>query len=272
VRHPGDFDFTNPPGHRDHYRNQPRVPAGHREGGQWTDGKDRQLSKLRLAFNDRDPVARTSPPQIPSPPQTPQMPSPPLQPRAPSSSPQPRIPSRPPSRWGRGGSFGAALSALFSQRFSDSAILDRYDQLSEDNNDTQQAVLYLGRVFGRDPTTGQFRLLDAEMLTREKIDELCDGGVEALQKLIDKAVTETMLYRDRLSPSQYGTDVHSKVEHKIKFNTEDRKNPKGFIPEISFVKMSEEAQGLRTLTIRRYTGKELAARKAQFDSTFFSRC
>jgi hypothetical protein len=34
-----------------HYNpNQPRVPAGRHDGGQWTDGKDRQLWKLQTAF------------------------------------------------------------------------------------------------------------------------------------------------------------------------------------------------------------------------------
>jgi hypothetical protein len=49
--------------------NQPRVPAGRHDGGQWTDGKDRQLWKLQLAFaklihspQDERPRARS---QIP---------------------------------------------------------------------------------------------------------------------------------------------------------------------------------------------------------------
>jgi hypothetical protein len=39
VRHPHHYD-----------PNQPRVPKGHDGGGQWTDGKERELSKLRLKF------------------------------------------------------------------------------------------------------------------------------------------------------------------------------------------------------------------------------
>jgi hypothetical protein len=49
--------------------NQPRVPAGRQDGGQWTDGKDRQLWKLQTAFaklarslQDERPRARS---QIP---------------------------------------------------------------------------------------------------------------------------------------------------------------------------------------------------------------
>jgi hypothetical protein len=49
--------------------NQPRVPAGHHDGGEWTDGKDRQLWKLQIALakllhsmQDERPRARS---QIP---------------------------------------------------------------------------------------------------------------------------------------------------------------------------------------------------------------
>jgi hypothetical protein len=44
-----------------HYNpNQPRVPAGHHGGGQWTDGKDRQLWKLQTAFARLVPSLQTS--------------------------------------------------------------------------------------------------------------------------------------------------------------------------------------------------------------------
>jgi hypothetical protein len=122
--------------------------------------------------------------------------------------------------------------------------LHRYNQLSEYNNGERQAVLFLGRQFGRDPATGQFRLLDAQMLTREQINELCDGGVDALQRVINDAVDETKSYRDQLSGNQYGTDVHSRVEDKIKDpdpKLKDIIKDKNFIPEISFVKNNEEA-------------------------------
>jgi hypothetical protein len=39
MQHPNRYD-----------PNQPRVPAGYHGGGQWADGKDRQLAKLRTAF------------------------------------------------------------------------------------------------------------------------------------------------------------------------------------------------------------------------------
>jgi hypothetical protein len=39
MRHPHHYD-----------PNQPRVPKGHDRGGQWTDGRERELSKLRLKF------------------------------------------------------------------------------------------------------------------------------------------------------------------------------------------------------------------------------
>jgi hypothetical protein len=235
VRHPGDFDFTNPPGHRDHYRNQPRVPAGHREGGQWTDGKDRQLSKLRLAFSDLDPSVRTSPPQIPTPPQTPQIPSPPLQPRAPNSLPQPRIPSQPPSRWWWGGAFSAALAALQRQRYSDATILNRYDQLSDGNNSQRQAALFLGRGFGRDRATGQFGLVDAQWLTREQVDKICgdgtDEGLKQVQAWVDEAVKKTEPDRHNLSEGPYGTEIHTKVEHMVRGNRKFRAEPSFILRE-----------------------------------------
>jgi hypothetical protein len=257
MRHPSDFDPTNRPGNRDHYRNQPRVPAGHRDGGQWTDGKDRQLSKLRLAFNDVDPSVRTSPPRIPH--QTPRIPSPPLQPQAPS--PQPRIPSQPPSRWGRGGAYAAFLAALQWQRYSDATILDRYDQLSDGNNSTRQAVLFLGRGFGRDRATGQFGLVDAQWLTREEVDKICgngpDEGLKQVQEWVDEAVKKTEPDRHNLSEGQYGTEVHAKVEHMVP------QNPR-FRAELSFI--LREDGGLTPLSPK---AEELLKNRGKFDDNGF---
>jgi hypothetical protein len=88
LRHPHHFD-----------RNQPRVPKGYHGGGQWTDGKERELSKLRLKF--AGPLTsflsrlrarpRPSPPMPPlplppdrmAPPELPWERSPPLQPDIP---------------------------------------------------------------------------------------------------------------------------------------------------------------------------------------------
>jgi hypothetical protein len=244
VRHPPDFDPTHRPSN--HYDpRQPRVPAGHRDGGQWTDGKERELSKLRVAFNDRDPSVRTSPPQLPSPSHQPQIPSPPLQPQTPSPPPQPRLPSRQPMGL-RGGPLWGLLGALAGR--SEEQLLKRYNQFSEYNNGEQQAVLFLGREFGRDPDTGQFRLMDARMLTREEANKLCNDGINTLQKIIDEAVEETKLYRDRLSNNQYGNDVHSRVEGKIKDPGKNLENPdiklkaklKDIKAEFSLVKMDEE--------------------------------
>jgi hypothetical protein len=104
VRHPADFDPANRPGNR----NQPRVPAGHHDGGQWTDGKVRELSTLRLKFAGpltsflsrlRARPRPSPPPPIPLPPSqmAPANPpweenSPPLQPDMPD---RPAMPDRP---------------------------------------------------------------------------------------------------------------------------------------------------------------------------------
>jgi hypothetical protein len=58
MRHPHHYD-----------PNQPRVPAGYHDGGQWTDGKDRQLAKLQTAF-----ASLTTSPQPSHPAVRPQMP------------------------------------------------------------------------------------------------------------------------------------------------------------------------------------------------------
>jgi hypothetical protein len=89
----------------DHFdRNQPRVPKGHHGGGQWTDGKERELSKLQLKF--AGPLAdffsrlrarpRPSPPMPPPPPPLPpaRM-APPELPWERSPPLQPGIPDRP---------------------------------------------------------------------------------------------------------------------------------------------------------------------------------
>ena len=44
--------------------NQPRVPAGRHDGGQWTDGKDRQLWKLRSVFASLAPSLQGARPPV----------------------------------------------------------------------------------------------------------------------------------------------------------------------------------------------------------------
>jgi hypothetical protein len=93
--------LRNPHDHFD--RNQPRVPKGHHGGGQWTDGKERELSKLRLKFaglltrflSGSRARPRPSPPMPP-----PRLTVPPAQmaprlPRKDSGPLQPEMPDRP---------------------------------------------------------------------------------------------------------------------------------------------------------------------------------
>jgi hypothetical protein len=118
-----------------------------------------------------------------------------------------------------------------------SEMLERYERLSEHNDDQQQAVLILGREFGRDPDE-QFRLLDARLLTRETIDELCKKGLKRVQEWTDEAVEGTKKYRENMLPGPYGTDVHLRVEQMI--NRLPKKDRKVFGTEKSFEKMKED--------------------------------
>jgi hypothetical protein len=106
LRHPHDFDLNQAHlGNRNHYDpNQPRVPKGYHGGGQWTDGKERELSKLQLKF--AGPLTRFLSGLRARPRSSPPMPPPPLTvppalmaPRKPpwSRSPplQPEVPDRP---------------------------------------------------------------------------------------------------------------------------------------------------------------------------------
>jgi hypothetical protein len=58
LRHPYQDDPTiDHDGDRNHYNpNQPRVPAGHQNGGQWTDGNHEPDTKVQLAFAGPGPL------------------------------------------------------------------------------------------------------------------------------------------------------------------------------------------------------------------------
>jgi hypothetical protein len=202
VRHPGDFDLTNPPGNRDHYRNQPRVPAGHREGGQWTDGKDRQLSKLRLAYKGslgpasglRVPLR--TPPNTPSP-WTPNTPLP-WTPNSPGWPP-PGEPERP----------TLPDSSLISP------ILALYTWLAARNSDKARAAIFIGREFQRDGLGGEFIPKPVRLLNAEQVKDQCPR-LDDVHRYTDEAAESLKLERNNLSSTQYGTKVHSYVERGIK--------------------------------------------------------
>jgi hypothetical protein len=147
------------------------------------------------------------------------------------------------------------------QRYSDAAILDRYDQLSDGDNSQRQAALFLGRGFGRDRATGQFGLVDAQWLTREEVDKICgDGekeGLKQVQAWVDKAVAETEPDRRNLSKGPYGTRIHTKVEHMVPDNPEFRGEP-------SFI--LREDGGLTPLSPR---ARALLEKKGTFDDKGF---
>jgi hypothetical protein len=217
LRHPHHYD-----------PNQPRVPKGRHGGGQWTDGKERELSKLRLKFADLDPSVRPPLPQIPSPPSQPQIPSPPLQPRTPSPHPQPGIPGRPPMPpVPRGGIIGllSALAVWLAQR----------------NSAGPSPVV--AHEYELEPG-GQFSPKPARALTEKEVEEICDRR-DAVQNYVDAATThvESDPSNSHLSRMQRGTKVHWLVETAIKA----RENPATFRAEESVVKLSEEEEEQETM-------------------------
>jgi hypothetical protein len=187
--------------------NQPRVPTGHRDGGQWTGGGSGLLDAI-LGLGGGDLAAT--------------------------------------NRLGQSIA-GAETHQAFAPGFADprrlivqktiEAGLALFAWLSARNSRQQQAIIEFkthGHEYVRDDASGsQFELRGVRLLTQEEVKKVCEK-LKTVQRLTDDAVSSTLRHRNEMSPTQYGTAIHTYVSHAI-----GKANP-DFKAEASLLKLQEE--------------------------------
>jgi hypothetical protein len=167
-------------GRRGHYDpNQPRRPAGDSDGGQWTDDNG-DTAASELTDRERPQLAQFSPDRPPV--------RPPVAP-----------PVRPPAAPGPLGAL-LTLFAIWSAR----------------NTAERRAIFeFNAKQYLVDPS-GELIEADVETLNRREVQNACPG-LEKVQEKTDKAVGDVLANGGwSLSPQQFGTAVHKRLEHLIK--------------------------------------------------------
>lgn len=219
--------------HPHHYNpNQPRVPAGYQGGGQWTGGgfsghrteqpdtPDRHrlldavlgrseantgVANVRLALFDESKA------------------------RALANAPRfrlPRIPITP--------AIAAAIRGL--PLLGAAATL--YALLSPfDDDDQQTVVAFKAREYRRGKVEERkFDPSGVITLKREDVRAICGKDIyDAIQKIVDDKFDEVMKEGKKLSPQQFGTEVHERIKKEIR-----NRGYKNVSAELSFPK--EESQ------------------------------
>jgi len=212
--------------------NQPRVPVGHHDGGQWTGGAPSESSSAKRDGPDRTGLLNAilgshgggglrGPVQLAFLDQ----PKPPAPLHLPRPNPVPRMPGNP--KVPLGGYLGAVLT-LFSL-------------LSDLNDDEQQTIIsFRSRKFRKDGPERSFDPEGVQILTWEEAKDICGAHFEKVQKLADKAY-ENVKKDKSLSPQELGTEVHKRVEERINgLKAHDRKrgekNYENLEAELSFAR------------------------------------
>jgi hypothetical protein len=188
LKHSDGDDANQAPGQSGafppHYNpNQPRVPAGHHGGGQWTRGGfGHNDPVVRLAFDDRtDPLRR-----IDSPPLAPTQP--------PRTVPKPQLRIKLPV-WG---AIAAAIGALLGQKDPD-----------------QQPVLVFRANDNVRDSQGVWRVADLKNANQDDIKEICGDQIEDLQGLLDKVVKTVESEGGNLAPDSFGMRAHQLMKKEV---------------------------------------------------------
>jgi hypothetical protein len=210
MRDPDALDHERgsmqPSGRRAYYDpNQPRVPAGSSDGGQWTDAGER-TAYIR---NDsgRPQLAQFPLPNTP-PIQTPTRPSPP--------------PVRP------------NLPGLLG-------VLSLFGALSARNAPGNRAILeFNAREFLRDP----YAALDptnVKQLTRQEVENVCKK-LDDVQDRTNRIASTVQANSPSLNAQQYGTAVHTHLAYEINEPRRPDNSPKdpNYRAEVSYWKMRED--------------------------------
>lgn len=215
-----------------HYNpNQPRVPAGHQDGGQWTGGGPHQALTRMAALNGgplmdavlghRDGVSRDQTMQLayfrgPTKPWT--RPQPPL-------GIEPPLPLRP----------AAPTIALHWLR---SAILgiSLYSLLSQFNDANRRAIIaFKAREFR--PGSSEEGILEVEavrFLDAQQVQDICER-LGDIQKLTNGEFEKARANGRQLSPIELGNEIHKAA----KIWTRSQNND-SFRSEISFAKIGDK--------------------------------
>ena len=210
--------------------NQPRVPVGHHDGGQWTGGGSSESSIAKRDGSDRTGLLNAilgshdgdglhGPVQLAFLDQ----PKPPTPLWLPRLKPIPRIPLKP--RLPLGGPYLGAVLTLFSL-------------LSDLNDDEQQTIIsFRSRKFRKDGPERSFDLEGVQILTWEEAKDICGDHFEEVQNFTDKAYEDVKKGKS-LSPQELGTEVHKRVEETIKAlkKSNQKENYENLEAELSFAK------------------------------------
>jgi hypothetical protein len=219
--------------------NQPRVPAGHSDGGQWTDSGSRGGRHTRIepqtspffelglqelhrrgaqSMTDVSARARRLLPWRAFP-----------------------VPTKPPPLFEPGAGAAMPPGAHPARKDVESALA-LYNELSLHNSPEQRAVIAF--------RAGDYRRGEAlevtfvGTLTQQEVEKVC-RYVDKVQKMTDDAAAEVQSTMLPLSPSQYGTAVHTRVEkavreEKIGFDKNDPTSYQKVWSERSYLKAHEE--------------------------------
>jgi len=199
-----------PSGRRGRYDpNQPRVAAGHSDGGQWTDtGRGSRLSAHKRPQIDHAVLGGASLTDIVA-----------------GRLPIERVQARPNQR-----------RFPNPTEFIDAARLGLYNEWSARNGPNQQAIVEFRAAQYGQKTLGIERV---RILSRDEVNLLCDRFAE-VQALTDNAVAAVRNSGANLSPQQFGTAVHVLVKQKI-----DEMDDDYLKAEVSFLKGFEAGRGIR---------------------------
>src|SRR5438067_2374671 len=140
----------------------------------------------------------------------------------------------------------AAIAAI-------TAALPLFRWLSAQNSRDKHAILEFNAREYRKTEKGVLDLVNARLLTREEVGDVC-ARYEDVQNITNKAAKEVRDTQHGLSPSQYGTAVHTRIAHEIngtsepdskarRMNEPTVKDP-NFRAAVSYLKASEEDYGV----------------------------
>jgi hypothetical protein len=185
--------------------NQPRVPRGHDDGGQWTKGIPESLSQLDAILNPHGEGSHAGNVQLAF-----------LDSRKPSATRFPKIP----------GGLGIILQVA--------QFLHSYLS-KDDDGDGQQTILSFRIYEFRRNGDKDFDFDGVRVLIDDEIKKEC-GALEEIQGYVNRAFDEVNKEHPGLSPGAFGMAVHKLVEKWIKANPE-LENVKA---EITFAKADSE--------------------------------
>ena len=193
-----------------HYNpNQPRVPAGHHEGGQWADGGSHEQAILNSPLFDRgrlikaalgiQDVPQKDKPQLAL-----------LDDRPPAI----RLPPPLASRAAAGAIRGLAIGG--GEVFGPLGILlalGLFEWWSLSNDEKQHAIIsFKANEYRRSQPDAPFALHTLEGRTPEEVKKICGENFTTMQKFTNEAYNELKASGEPLSPQNFGNKVHKNVE------------------------------------------------------------